>query len=336
MKRFLSVGAVVLVVVAAVSIGYSWGISKLTSTLDELKPFRQQNNKYAFINPLLAYDVPESTKEFSQYRPLTDKVTTLISAQVSSGKAESISVYFRDLAKGRWVGINQNATFAPASMLKVVIMIAYYKEAESNPALLQRKFRYSKSLAKEIGDIPFQTSSELKVGTSYTVEDLIEAMIIKSDNGAKDVLLAHIEEKNLDEVYTDLGLANPDAAGADYTISAKSYSLFLRILYNATYLNRAMSEQALTTMSRAEYHDGLAAGIAADVPIAQKFGEHVYTDTAGQPMKYDLSDCGIIYHPQRPYILCVMSRGTSIDALGETIRGISGLVYKEVESNYQD
>ena len=52
---------------------------------------------------------------------------------------QNVSVYFIDLAKGNWAGINENTGYSPASLLKVAIMIAYFKQAEDSPQLLQKK-----------------------------------------------------------------------------------------------------------------------------------------------------------------------------------------------------
>jgi hypothetical protein len=45
-----------------------------------------------------------------------------------------------------------------------------------------------------------------------------------------------------------------------------------------------------------------------------------------------LHDCGIIYYPGNPYLLCVMTRGTDWSALEKTIQTISAMTYKEVDS----
>ena len=49
-----------------------------------------------------------------------------------------------------------------------------------------------------------------------------------------------------------------------------------------------------------------------------------------------LHDCGIVYYPKHPYLLCVMTRGDSFEYLDDTIRDISHLVYQEVNEHYQE
>jgi beta-lactamase class A len=292
-----------------------------------IKPLRQNNNPYTYINPLLGYEVPGNIKEFNEYKPLAQKVAAAVT-QANTSNLDNFSIYFRDLTSGRWSGSNENVTYSPGSMMKVAIMIAYFKEAENDPTVLQKMLPYTNGVVAEANSIPFSDTSSLVVGQNYSVEDLIEAMIINSDNGAKNVLLDNINSSSFVEVHTDLGLPNPLQV-QNYVISAKQYSLLLRVLYNATYLSRQYSEKALQIMSKAKYNQGLVAGLPPKIVAAQKFGEAV---DINDPTEIDLSDCGVIYHPTNPYILCVMTKGKDVATLTKTIALISQTVWNEVQS----
>jgi len=294
-----------------------------------IRPLRQNDSEYKYINPLLACIIPNS-KEFFTNLSLENKVKKLIDQEDLTGKINSVSVYYRDLVYGRWIGIDENEKYDPASMLKVVIMMAFYKQAEGEPEVLNKTVTYTSDVADEISVVPLQTPSHLKIGGKYTIEKLIEAMIVDSDNGAKNALLHNINERSLSETYSDLGIDNPDDSRGNYTISSKSYSLFLRILYNATYLDKSMSEKALGILVRAKYKDGIAAGISPSVLVAQKFGEHIESSD-GMDNVYELHDCGIVYKPEKPYLLCVMTKGTDLSVLTKTIQDISRLIFNDSE-----
>jgi hypothetical protein len=45
-----------------------------------------------------------------------------------------------------------------------------------------------------------------------------------------------------------------------------------------------------------------------------------------------LLDCGIIYYPNNPYILCVMTEGTEWGKMEEVISNVSKMVYEEVKA----
>ncbi len=331
-KRYPVLLGYVLALAAGVIVSSVWwywhGQAAIRSISTQIKPLRQQNNPYRYINPLLGYEVPGDVKEFNKYQPMDNAVKAAV-AQASPAGLAGYSFYFRDLSLGRWTGINENTGYQPASLMKVAIMIAYFKQAETNPDILDKTLNYSAAIADEINGVPMSSPSDLQVGKSYAVEQLIEAMIVSSDNGAKNALLNDIDQATLNDIYTDLGLPNPNDSD-NYTITPKQYSLLLRILYNATYLSRGYSEKALSIMSRAKYAQGLAAGVPTGTAVAQKFGENVNINAGAADIS--LSNCGIVYHPTHPYILCVMTKGTDLDALTKTIALISKTAWDQVSA----
>ena len=174
-------------------------------------------------------------------------------------------------------------------------------------------------------------SHAIKAGESYTIEQLIEYMIKYSDNNAKQILLRMADPASLLEVTSDLGIPTPKA-GEDYVISPKMYSLFFRVLYNATYLNRAFSERAVNLLLQADFADGLVAGVPIGTEVAHKFGEA--STTIDTVTGFELHDCGVVYLPNHPYFLCVMTKGISVSDLEETIRSISQRTYSVVQSAF--
>ena len=80
------------------------------------------------------------------------------------------------------------------------------------------------------------------------------------------------------------------------------------------------SEKALDILSKTTFNDGLVAGVDKGITVSHKFGEYV-----GQQI--ELHDCGIIYYPENPYFLCIMTRGDNLDNLKDVIKNISGQIY---------
>jgi beta-lactamase class A len=288
-------------------------------------PVRSKANPYPLVSPLLAYETSESDF-FGEYSSLKNTLEKYVS--VHSKKSTKISIYFRDLSKGQWISINEKEQYYPASLLKVLIQIAYYKQAEHEPAILSKKLSYTNELRKKLSVTDFASSTVLTVGRSYSVAELIEKMIVDSDNGAKDLLYSAIDSQTLTEFYAVLGLSG-EKEGQPYTISPETYSYFFRVLYNATFLNAEYSNRALETLTHATFSDGLVAGIPKDVKIAHKFGERIERNSKGE-LIVELHDCGIIYAPQTPYLLCVMTHGDSLETNATIIKEISSLVYDEV------
>lgn len=295
-------------------------------------PIRQGG--YTFINPLLACDISEN-KQFSEYKPTKDKLTEYIDQSITQGNAQKVSVYFRGLNDGRWAGVNENEKYSPASLLKVLTMIAYLKRAETEPGILDQKVTYDHQ-ANENGPESIKPQRSIENGGVYTIADLLNYMIAYSDNNATFYLQNNIDQNSFKEVYSDLGVPLPSAP-ADDIVTAKEYAYVFRLLYNATYLSKPMSQYALKLLSTADFTEGIKAGIPDDVVSSQKFGERsiLYKDPATgdtHPIYRELHDCGIVYYPHDPYLLCVMTKGQDLTKLKGVISSISRLIYQDASS----
>jgi hypothetical protein len=73
---------------------------------------------------------------------------------------------------------------------------------------------------------------------------------------------------------------------------------------------------------------GLIAELPKSIRVAHKYGERgVYQD--GVLIGIELHDCGIVYAPENPYYLCVMTRGTELKKLSNLIADISAKVFAD-------
>ena len=275
---------------------------------------------YRLINPTIKPDDPQSGRN-PHFRSFKYKVVELVDEKLALKDVLHISVYYRDLNNGPSFGINATEDFVPASLLKVPLMMAYFKQAETRPEILSEKVRYEGPTKKYDIEQYIVPVESLKKGRSYTREDLIRRMISYSDNEAAFLLY---RKSYLDRVFEDLGMLTPGARTPRGMISVREYASFFRVLYNASYLNAPMSEKALGHLSQTNFKRGLAAEVPREVPVAHKFGE---SDHKGDKQ---LHDCGIVYYPGRPYLLCVMTRGDDFSQLEGIIQALSALMYDEV------
>jgi len=302
-------------------------ISSLIITKSWLKmPYKMREIRqggYKFINPLLECEMT-SGQYFRELKNFKYKIEELADSKIQGGMAIHISVYFRDLNNGPWFGINENEDFTPASLLKIPIMISWLKKAEFEPRLLKKVIKYEGAIDDMLQDIPPRKA--IKIGESYTVEELIHRMLAYSDNEAKNLLLMNIDADSLNRTYRDLGLDIPNIRKPEDFMSVKSYASFFRILYNASYLNKQMSELALKILSKVDFKEGLVAGVPQGTQVAHKFGERIFNETK------QMHDCGIFYYKNYPYLLCVMTRGKDLKQLSGIIKDISHLVYSEVQN----
>jgi beta-lactamase class A len=286
---------------------------------------------YKYINPL--YECGNSRSlGASEYGNLESKIKKYINQRTANSDITQASVYFRDLNNGPWFGVNEKMAFTPSSLLKLPVMLAYFKKAEADSSILAKIISYDK-----VPDGQFQVLSQgvvprnpIQLGKKYTVEQLVESMIEGSDNTALSLLEENISNAEIDKVTQDLGIPTAtDSTPEDY-MNVKDYSALFRVLFNGSYLNRDFSQKALEILAKAEFNEGIRKPVPAQISIAHKFGERNLPNGINQ-----LHDCGIIYYPNHPYLLCVMTRGTDFANLEQVIQNISRLVYGEVDSRYK-
>lgn len=169
----------------------------------------------------------------------------------------------------------------------------------------------------------------MQAGKTYTIEKLLEYMIIESDNDATNALHAYLDTVSPEEPLflismEELGLLNRERLNDDSLTVQQAASIF-RQLYNTSYLCKDLSQKALALLTRTTFRDGLVAGVPPGVAVAHKFGERRTEDGGRQ-----LHDCGIVYHPGGDYLLCIMSRGYDSHILAGVIGELSKLVYDEM------
>ena len=278
---------------------------------------------YRFTSPLLDVELPEGEIIGSEPMPFKRRIDSLVRRQIEGGLAQEISVYYRDLHDGPWFGINEDAIFNPASMMKVPVMVAWLKRAERDPRVLDRTFVYSgaEDMSALQDLLPTHTITH---GKRYTVDELLHFMMNYSDNNATALLYSNMSAPELDAVLDNMDVDNR-IVDNENAISVHGYSGFFRILYNATFLNREMSERALELLSHEDFPQGIIAGVPPGIVVAAKFGEFA------QGEKKQLHEFGLIYHQRHPYILGIMTRGGDFLKQKEVIAAISREVFAAVD-----
>lgn len=300
-----------------------WGISYIFRA--EVFFEERRAGQHEFINPILECEGPEELKG-REMASLKGKIDALINEEIRENKAKDVSVYFREMNGGQWFGIGDKGLFPPGSLLTMPVLIGYLKQVEAEPGTLQRKIKFDSRLQSYFHYI--NPSKTMEFGKSYTIEDLIYRMVVHSDDDAAHLLIQHDDAKNYERVFKDLGLTVPPETGA-YGISALDYASFFRVLFNASYLNEEMSNLALKILNNADFNKGIVLGVPSNVPVAQKFGELTTEDYK------QFHDCGIVYYPGYPYLLCVMTSGDDYEDLASLIGEISRQTYDEVDSQMQ-
>ncbi len=255
------------------------------------------------------------------------KLTEYMDNKYRNEKEEHVGFYFVDLKRNWKISYHEDHEFIPASLLKTPIMIAYFKEAEQNPLLLEAIINSGKFDLKEFEQREIPEDLRLKDSTDYQVKDLIKRMITLSDNRSDYLLYKNLDNQIFRNVFADLGIHVSDRPSPRLEFTPKEFSTYFYVLYNNLYLNQQYSQQALDIMKETIYANGLRAGVPKDIQIAHKFGLRI-SDSGFD----EIHDCGIFYLPKNHYLLCVMTLGHNIPQQEKNIEEVSRMFYEFASS----
>ncbi|SOC36264.1 beta-lactamase family protein [Ureibacillus acetophenoni] len=155
-----------------------------------------------------------------------------------------------------------------------------------------------------------------KVGTSYTIEDLIQKSIVYSDNIAFEMLKEKVGQNNYVNYMKRLG-ASFSTPNALKNTSANDLVLYARQLYQySEYSDNA--RKLVETLQQTVYNETIPSGIP-NKKVSHKVGMI--------PM-YNIShDFGIVYD-EEPYVLSIMTKGFAYEKSKSVIATIASIVDK--------
>lgn len=278
-----------------------------------------------FVKPLLYV---EPYHESEKYASLKALLQNFIDDNSANGTITSASVYFRDFSDASWIACGNDLQFHPGSLAKVPMLFCYLQKAQIHPELLSETLIFSEPTDSRIPTQTFQGKS-ISAGKPYKVSQLLEYMIAYSDNNATHLLNTKMGVEPYKQVFADLAIPIPSMTDRNYTMTAKEYSKFLLVLFNASYLNKEMSEYACSILNKAEFQEGLLKPLPEGTKTVHKFGEFGNVAMG----VHELHESAIVYMEGKPYLLTVMTKGTDKSKLPAILSRISQLVYQHLNPN---
>lgn len=227
-----------------------------------------------------------------------------------------LGVYFEYLPSGTSVGVNDQMEVRFASLVKVPVVMAVYKQIELGKLGLDQELTVAET---DINPL-FGELWKKGAGTKVTVREAVRLSLVESDNTATRVLFSALPTGAIDDVFDSLDIPKDKTVDV-HVISPKNYTSLLRSLYLSSYLRKEHSNEILNILTQTKFSDRLAASVPLGVKVAHKIG--VFDEPGKEKI---FSDCGIIYFPNRPYALCVMAMGQEEEAR-EYMRRLSKMVY---------
>ncbi|MCX6761277.1 MAG: class A beta-lactamase-related serine hydrolase [Candidatus Moranbacteria bacterium] len=283
------------------------------------------NQDYAFLSGDI--DCESIDEKANQIENLHSNIQQIIDNKKQQNHIIRASVFYRDLNTRRWFGVNDIDNFYPASLIKLPIAILYYKIAELQPDIFDKKMQIPADMSDN-SDQHYPPADPLVAGQSYAVKDMLEHMLKYSDNAPFQALYDQ-GGATRDKVLSDLSIYMPsaDSGEGEWSVTARNYANIFRMLYNASYVNVRSANEILSILSQSTFTRGIVAGVPPGVKVAHKFGEATATDAKNNIQSRVLNDCGIVYKKDNPYILCIMTEGNDYVEMEKTIQQISESAY---------
>jgi beta-lactamase class A len=286
----------------------------------------QEQTTFRLLSPTVAWlsvddFLLEQKSLIISFADLKPTINSILNDSQTHGK---FGVYLEDLTTGAWLGINEKDTFVPASLLKIPVMIAVLKRVEAGNLSLDQIVAINKD------DIDLESGSLGYNGPGYkiTIRELLKKMIQESDNTAFFTFTRRILTMDeLEDTTYAIGLHFLTESNS-HQASPKEYANMLRGLYYSSYLRRQFSELALSIMLETDFNSQIPSGLPTYVQVSHKVG--MYMDGGYY------HDCGIVYLPSKPYILCVMSINSTQEESNKIISAISKNVYDYMVEKLRD
>lgn len=239
-------------------------------------------------------------------------------------KDSKVGVYFEYLPSGTSIGVNDKEEVRLASLSKVPIAMSIFKKIERGEMSLNDTLVIEeKNLNHRFGDLWQQGE-----GTHVSVEELLRLALTESDNTAYYTLYDQLTYDEVKEVYEGLDITIGQEKEGDVLyplVSPKNYSSIFRSLYLSSFLSKENSSYILHILTHTIFKDKIVAGVPSTVVVAHKIGVFEEYNSS----KNVFIDCGIVYVPNRPYILCAFVRGTDEEAQ-KHISTLSKMIYEYV------
>jgi beta-lactamase class A len=285
-----------------------------------------ENGQYPFIARRLFLEDPNDV--LINFSPLRDDLRTYL-----AGLSDRTGVYFEYLPTGLSINAQGNDEFFRASLAKLPAVMRAYKFLEEE----RLSFDETLTLTEEQLDDGYGDLWQRGAGATLTVREAVTLILTHSDNTAFNALHERVNvqllqdqpdgDQSIDDVYDYLDIPRA-AEGVTPMISPKNYSSILKSLFFSAYLTYEHSNDILETLTGRLTEQWLRGPIPASIRVANKIG--VY-DVEPETL-HVYADCGIVYYPSRPYILCIMVNSSDGEHSSTIIEDVSRMVYQYVDA----
>jgi beta-lactamase class A len=229
-----------------------------------------------------------------------------------------LGVAILDLSNGDTILYHADEVFPTASTIKVALLAEMYRQAQSGKLNLNDIYTVRKEDDVEDSRIFNGLTPEL---TKLTLRDLAQMVVAVSDNAATNVLIDRVGMQNVNALLQSLSLTktklqrkmidiNAAKEGRENLATPREFMMLMEAIYRGKVVNQQQTADLLKLLSTGK-----------GSPIQRALGESV--KVADKDGELDAVRCniGVVYAPNRPFVIAVMTTYLKDDKEGEDAIG---------------
>ncbi len=216
-----------------------------------------------------------------------------------------VGLLVKDLRTGLILEIHPDELFPAASMVKVPIMAACLKAAEEGRLALDDNLQLKRSdKARGSGTLRRRVP-----GSVFKIDELIEAMVIHSDNTATNMLIDRLGFEYLNTAFRELGLEKTNLSrkmmdfrsrnvGIENFTTAREMADVLEMIYKRNCIGFGVSEKCLEVLKEQRVNDRIPRYLPRTAVVAHKTGME----------RQVCHDAGIVFTENGDFLISVFTR----------------------------
>jgi beta-lactamase class A len=281
----------------------------------------------AFVDP----SDYRGSDEARAMRPVFENMSAEIEKAARAYPAR-VAVIVKDLSRGFTYSYHGDDLFPSASLIKVPIMVGVFEKIHNGRLSLHSKLKLRRSTRMGgSGSIKWRSD-----GTRFTVRQLLEQMMQRSDNTAMLLLIDEIGMGFLQNFFPTMGLVYTEiypeglrlTSGRvryeNYT-TAREMAMLFEKAYRGELVNNFASELMLDIMKGKKGKTRLAKKLPVGWEIAHKTGL----------LRRSCHDVGVVYSPNGDYVIAVLTgRNASYARAKDFITRVGEITYKHYRSDF--
>jgi beta-lactamase class A len=222
-------------------------------------------------------------------------------------------------SSGKRVSFNNERSFPSASLAKLPVLLALYREAAAGRVDLEEKVQM------RLSDIAPGTGvlQGYPPGTTFTLREYAHFLVSESDNTAWAVIQRRLTEKRVEAELDNIGARSTHYEYGHHTTTPEDVLRMLERISDPAYTSPMLCEEMLSAMTGTAFEDRLPQGTPPDTRVAHKIG--ILGDV--------FSDAGVVYpagHKEEHYYIVVFSDGAPETASRTAMQKMSSAAYRSL------